>query len=502
MSTSTMRAIGAMGDGETAAVRLARGESVEAVVPDDDPGAWIALDAGARQSIWYADEGVWLRPWAVTEGGQALLAAVRRNGARGLTAVLRRAQPLTESQLALVLCHWDGRVRQKALDQVADHPGLLPLVVVRCSDWAPQVREAARLRLAEALDERTAVRLMPLVLRIGRRGRGDFATALADRLLRTAPPELLAPLYTDPDRAVRRYAYRLAVEERLLAPAELARTAARDSDTVVQSLCADAAQAAVADGEGYDDVLEPLLGARSPQVRAAGVTALRRAGRAGRTERAVGFLADRAGVVRACARYVVRQGGGDPLPWYRERCADPEGLPPGAVIGLAECGERADAEVLWALLGHPSAGVRARAVAGLRILDVTDVRRLRPLLDDPAPGVVREVTAALLTSAGAVPEQELTERLGGEWPRQVRVAAFRLLDARGGIVRLRAAVTALDDPDERIREWARQSVQGWHAGADVPPEAAAEVGALLDRSRHLFSEYVLKRRKWEAGVRS
>ncbi|MFC3576479.1 hypothetical protein ACFOZ0_24975 [Streptomyces yaanensis] len=488
-----------MGGGEAAAVRLAQGESLGRVLPGDDPAAWIALDAGVRQGVWHADEHTWLAAWAGTEGGRALVAALRQDNARGLTAVPRRMKPLTESQLALALCHWDGRIRQAALERVADHPGLLPLVVVRCSDWAPQVREDARRRLAEALDAKTAVRLMPLVLRVGRRGRGDFATDLADRLLRAASPEILAPLYTDPDRVVRRYMYRLAVDEGFLSAAELARAAARDTDAVVQSLCADAALAAVADSGAHDDVLEPLLAARSPRARAAGVTALRRAGR---PEVAVGFLGDRSGVVRACARYVVRQFGVDPLPWYQERCADPEGVPPGAVIGLAECGGRADAEVLRALLGHPVAGVRARAVAGLRILDAADVRRLRPLLDDPAPGVVREVTAALLPSAGAVPEEELTERLGGEGPRHVRVAAFRLLDARGGVVRLRAAVAALDDPDDRIRHWARQSVQGWHATEDVPREAAAEVGELLDRSRHLFSEYVLTRRKWEAGVRS
>jgi hypothetical protein len=64
----------------------------------------------------------------------------------------------------------------------------------------------------------------------------------------------------------------------------------------------------------YDEVLGPLLGARNPRARATGVTALRAAGRPGRAE---GFLADRSGVVRACARYVVRQGGGDPLASYR-----------------------------------------------------------------------------------------------------------------------------------------------------------------------------------------
>lgn len=483
-------------DGAAAAVGLARGESPDDALDVGDPQAWLALDAATRQAVWQPDERILMPDWAVTAGGRALLDALRRQETHGLRALLRPAKPLTESQLALALCHWNGRVRQAALESAADHPGLLPLVVLRCSDWVPQVREIARRQLAQAIDAESALRLLPLILRVGRRGRGDFATALATELLRTAPSESLAPLYADLDRAVRRYAYRHAVDEGRLSPAALARAAVRDTDVVVQRLCAEAALAAMTD-DASDDVLGPLLDARHPQVRAAAVTALRRGGR---PERAVGFLADRSGVVRACARYVVRQGGSDPLPWYRERCAEPEGLPPGAVIGLAECGERADAEVLGTLLGHPVAGVRARAVAGLRTLDVTDVGRLRPMLDDPAPAVVREVTAALLPSAGDVPEEDLTERLGAGRPRHVRVAAFRLLDARGGIVRLRAAVAALDDPDERIREWARQSVQGWHARGDVPREAVAEAGALLDRSAHLFSAYALRLRKWEAGV--
>lgn len=125
------------------------------------------------------------------------------------------------------------------------------------------------------------------------------------------------------------------------------------------------------------------------------------------------FLADRSAMVRACARYVVRQAGGDPVAWYRERCAragDPL-LPPGAVIGLAECGERADADTLWALLAHPSAAVRARAVAGLRVLDTADVRRLHPLLDDPAPGVVRETVLAVEPSVHLLSDEWLGERL-------------------------------------------------------------------------------------------
>lgn len=72
------------------------------------------------------------------------------------------------------------------------------------------------------------------------------------------------------------------------------------------------------------------------------------------------MLCRRCGVVLNSARYVVRQQGADPAAWYREQFATPARLelPSGAVIGPAECGNRADAELLWPLLTHPAAGVR------------------------------------------------------------------------------------------------------------------------------------------------
>ncbi|MFD5401873.1 hypothetical protein [Streptomyces griseorubiginosus] len=472
-----------------APVRLVEGVALREAVDTADPAAWVALDAGVRQSGWSAGGSRWLPAWEETAAGKALTEVLSAGAVAG---------PLTEAQLALALCHRKGAIREAALKRASAYPELLPLVVVRCSDWAPPVRQQARRLLTELLDAEAAVRLLPLILRIGRRGRGDFVTDLATGLLRAAAPGTLAPLCTDPHRTVRRYAYRLAVEEGHLSPTELARAAARDTDMVVQSLCADATLAAVAEGGADDDVLETLLGARGAHARAAGVTALRRAGRA---ERAVAFLGDRAGVVRACARYVVRQGGGDPLAWYRERCGTAGDLAPGVVSGLAECGERADADLLRALTSHPVAAVRTRAVAGLRALDVTDVERMRELLDDPAPGVVREAALALVPSARKLDDQWLMTRLGPERPRAARVAAFRLLHVHDGVVRLRAAVALIDDPDERLRHWARQVVQRWRPTADVP-RGSVEVGELLDRARPLFSEYVLIRRKWEVGLKA
>ncbi|MGW1001024.1 hypothetical protein [Streptomyces sp. NPDC002520] len=456
--------------GVVAARRLVAGAALGDVLDAGDPAAWTALDEGARSAWWYvpADD-----------------VPVRElmDGGRSLTAVLGGDGPLTEGQLALALCHRDGRIRHKALRRAAGRPALLPLVAVRCTDWAEPVRDLARELFAEALDVETAVRLAPLVRRLADRRRGDHVLALVAGVLRRAPAARLAPLFASPDRPVRRFAYGLAVEDGLLSPAELARAAAGDDDVVVQTRCADAAFAAVDDGNA-DDVLGPLLGAHNPRARSAGVTALRRLGRPGQ---AVGFLADRSALVRACARYVVRQHGNDPLTWYREQCADPAGPgpAPGAVIGLAECGTRADAVLLWPLLDHVVPGVRAKAVAGLRTLDVTDVARMRQLLDDPAPGVVGEATRSLLPSAGLLPEAWLTERLAARRPLWVRVSAYRLLRARGGKAGVRAAVAVLGDPDERLRargEWAVRLELRWARVGWPDPEIAE----LMDQARALL----------------
>ncbi|WP_306305219.1 hypothetical protein [Streptomyces maremycinicus] len=103
--------------------------------------------------------------------------------------------------------------------------------------------------------------------------------------------------------------------------------------------------------------------------------------------------------------------------------------------------------------------MRARAVAGLRVLDAADARRLLPLLDDPAPAVVREVTAAVLPSAELLPEEWLVERLGAGRPRPVRIAAFRLLTERGGTAGRRALTVLRNDPDDALRQRAARAVR-------------------------------------------
>lgn len=447
--------------GRQAAERLEYAEEStgDALPPGAGPGAWTAFDRAVRAVH---------RPWS------------------------------PGNHLALRLCHPDGWIRAGALN--APHPPL-PLVAIRCTDWVPAVRERARGVLDQALaDDLPGMlrALTPLVLRLGRREHGAWALERFEAAMR-GNEEVLAELLHSADLKTRRFAVRLSLEAGLYGVRDLARLAATERDPAASRLWADGALAAMAADGPDDGAIDTLLRGHVPMVRAGGVTALRSAGRAAE---AADHLADRSGLVRACARWLVRQDGGDAYARYRELVEDPARLTPHTVTGFAECARREDAPLLRALLEHPAGTVRASAVGGLRLLDTTDHELLVPLLDDPSPAVAREVSLSLRATAGRLPADWLLARIGPERPLHIRRAAYRLLRSRGGVAGLRASVGLLTDGDPGLRRIAAQHIQSmWSPyGPPALPVRDPEVGALLDRCTELFSDHVMARMRSQLGL--
>lgn len=361
-------------ESRTAAVqRLERGLPLDRVLDVTRPKAWADLDEDIRQAVRYG----------------ALAPSHEWLGDR--TADRVREAP-TEARLALALCAPDGRIRQAALAYTVGRPEVLPLVAVRAADWAAPVRARALRLLREALPGASAGTLAvtaPVIVRLDGRLRGAPAAELLDGLLRDGDPARVnALLFGCRDGATRRAALSVALDLGLYDGLGLALVAAGDHDPLVQERAASAAVAA----DEPDATVPVLLGARFGRVRAAGVTALRGAGRHAEAEP---YLYDRSGRTRACARWVLRQGGGDPVAAYRTACTGPD-MPVRAPLGLGECGVRSvDAPLLRELTAHRDGRVRASAVAGLRLLDAVEPGRMRALLDDPEPAVVREARRAL-----------------------------------------------------------------------------------------------------------
>ncbi|THA80663.1 hypothetical protein [Streptomyces sp. A0592] len=434
---------------------------------------------------------------------------------------------------ALRLCHPRGWIREAAL---AEPDAPVELVAVLTTDGAAPVRDRARALIEDALrihPEATLRAVTPLVLRLGRRRRGDWVLERFEDALRrraaadtpwwhlpgpstapggtTAPgsakapggttARVLAELLDCPDRRARQFAVRLALTGPGRADAlECARRAAAEPDPATAALWTDAALAVP--GSDGDAVIDALIGARIPAVRAAGVTALRRAGRAAE---GISHLADASGLVRACARWLVGQDGGDAHGHYRWLVCDPAGPSPYAVTGLAECGRGEDTDLLRTLVAHPVGPVRAAALAGLRRREaVVEDSVLLALLDDPAPSVAREATLGLLPAVRRLDPSYLAARVDVRGPLHVRRTAFRLLRARGGIHALRAAVALIDDWHPRTRATARAAVCAcqWHPAQFEGETDTAELAALLKRSAKLFDAYGLALRRSRLGLKT
>ncbi|MFE9042108.1 hypothetical protein ACFYOG_14445 [Streptomyces sp. NPDC007818] len=341
------------------------------------------------------------------------------------------------------------------------------------------VRERARVLLREALDAappaETVAAVAGVALAVAGRRYGDWGRELLTEHL--AHARVREALLRAADPVTRRFAHRTALDAGLLPDGGAALAAAWDPDRRVRAMCL-AAVADVPDARAAD--LDVLLASKWPDARAAAVHALGATGRGAAAER---FLADRSRAVRAAAREAVRASGGRPAAWCRARCAE-AGRWPYAPAGLAECAERTDGDtaLLRELTGHPTARVRASAVAGLRVLDPGGWRTALPLLDDPSAAVVREAGKTLVENAHRVPTEALAARTAPERSYLQRSHALRVLAEGYRPEAFVEVMRMLDDPHPTLRSRAARAASRRHWLAhDSTPEEAAELLGLLDR---------------------
>ncbi|AQZ66722.1 hypothetical protein BKM31_39485 [[Actinomadura] parvosata subsp. kistnae] len=440
----------------------------------------------------------------------------------------------------LAACAWDGRERARALTHpsMRTEPALLPVLLIRTTDWAEPVRDLALEALEEALrdaDATTLLAAVPTAARLRRRTRARPALDLVRAALLRASDDTLDAVRACQDRLGRRFTYEVALDAGRLDPARLTAAALHEHDQISRTRCARALADAAVTHE-RPDLATAILDGTTAEGRVQALTALVRLGHVEHGHR---FLDDPASMVRLTAQWALRKSGTDPATLYRraltpdraahaqeaERAArlqeveptahaqeaeqamhveeadqaahveesEPTAYTPepgvgravrGLLAGLGDCGTKADAPLVLPYLSAPSPRVRAEAVRTLRRLGAT--ADVIPLLEDPAPVVVREVVTTLTTVGPTVPIEHLWPLLPPDRPRHVRQAAHRLLVARTTWSRIKADLLLLHDPDERLRARARDDLILWcrtdatrpyHRGC--PPDVRTELETLV-----------------------
>jgi hypothetical protein len=414
--------------------------------------------------------------------------------------------PAAAGQIAVALAATDpdGRRRERAITVMADRqrPEHLPFLVLRCDDWVRQVREPAGAAVTAILRERPEHLLrvaLPIAAHLAGRRRGGTAMRIIEQLVEDDFERCAPILLRDPDRHGRRLAFTVGTRQGRWSYPDLLGFAARDPDALVRL---EATKAACREAVRRQDVaaLRDLVAARFVAVRSLALVALAELGHDGEIAAA---LTDPAPLIRAYAR------SRTPDPAGRYRVLITSALPPvqtspdpaghqhmsaapaiapgrdaaepgidvvcGAIVGLAEMGDRRDAGLLASLLTHPVYRIRAAAVRGLTLIDSVPVEETLPLLTDPARAVVREASLALRIYRRRIPP-ELPWTLLADARPEVRLGGFRLLTAQAPIVGLVAALRLAVDPDEvlarRGRVTAIQLIPALAVGEPAPSPAA------------------------------
>ncbi len=417
-----------------------------------DVRAWAQFDSSVRNA-WWANVD-----WYRSRGRE------------------RRALGWRPSRTALAeaVCHGNGHMRGVAVEKLARRrdPEVLPLLLVRCVDWVPQIRAAARAAALSKLDEPALRAMLPLVGVLSRRSVDTWMTELLLRAL--LADSLLEDVLSLDDRQTRRWVHDEAIRTGRLSTDRLTWIALRDNDLVVRARCG----LAVLDS-GDADAIRQVIAGGTVAVRAHALTLP--------GADVVGALAESSSLVRSMAQALVRKAGGSPVTHYRALLADGV-VTPATVAGLGETGDQSDVDLLLTYVTAERPRVRGAAVRALRRITPRDPREVAlPLLTDPSPYVVRQAVALLQGVITKADEGFLFSLLDPERPLYVRRGALALLRScdswTGLLADLRIAASSADplaeDAERNVTRWAHESASVYTRPA---PEVRAEILSLLDQA--------------------
>lgn len=388
--------------------------------------------------------------------------------------------------LAFASMHTNGRVREAALRRLAARTdgAELPFLLLRLNDWVVPIRDIARDLVKARVREEYAlffVRDLALLLRIERCQRGEhrwLSEAMTELFQREGSAEALQAGLHSADRNVRRACLRFA--STAAAPRAIAalKAALADADPMCRLW---AAKQLIA-GATHDELPSlhaALCGDAFMPVRRESLTALAERNPAAAHAALVDALLDKHTSMRAVARFYLK-GRVDAAEFYRRAMDAQRGARlSAALLGLSECGEKADAHKIAPFLVSPEIRFRKAAVIAIGRLAADENRSdLLRALADTSPGVSAAACAALRPVVSAV-MGELAALLQTHPTPFVRKNALTLVRSLSKWERLPLLLAACRDAHEDVSQPAALALDFWfysYNGSFVTP-SATQLGA-------------------------
>jgi HEAT repeat protein len=310
--------------------------------------------------------------------------------------------------LALLTCHRSGYVRAEALRVVLATNSsdlIIPFALIRLVDWVNEVRLEAERAIRNKLRPRYAGRFVGCFGLLNRikessRFRPEYFRWIDELLIL---PECGVDLKLGTEsrsREVRRHSYRIAAQNPALAGEDLVVRAIGDADVTVRKWAFTIGQRL---GSPRDLMDRAATDPYSP-IRRIAFEAEAEAGTS--FEVLSRFLYDRSTAIRReCQSIISKRLGAAPAAYYRAAIRTaPNRSADICALGLAETGERSDAEAISALLRSSSARVRRATVRALRLLDAEGMNTtLLRVVSSDVPSVAKEAAFTVLIARAVTP---------------------------------------------------------------------------------------------------
>jgi HEAT repeat protein len=406
-----------------------------------------------------------------------------------------RLSATPELSAAILTMHSSGHVREAAIRALRqlNTAGAIPALVLRATDWVPQVRSLAIEgldRLRAGLGPRPFHGALPLMEppRRSVRARGTYLDELRSWVLTKSETADLVQLLTHSDTKVRQAAAR-ALAETGSAASGLA-AALEQSDAATASI--------IIDGLTNDDwqqpgVLDSALDSKFSRANTAALAQLQSTDPVLAVEVSQRALMSRSPTTRFLAQHFLRKQGTDLRLLYQTALPS---RPDVALAGLGEVGESTDVELVEPYLDATLPRVRAAAVTALQRLGGRAAEgRLAAMLADSSPRVTRAASWALIR-LGPTTEtiEQAWEIAGSNSSPGARNAAFRLFASAGRWSALRIVCRAVVSTDTDLQalghELLATCLASWNRGIVPSP--------LRRRQNEMNSSRRCRRPRWSS----
>lgn len=403
--------------------------------------------------------------------------------------------------LGLLSFHANGFIREAAVRRLAAiRDGTeLRYLLLRLSDWVPQVREAARRPVLARLREDHAfavARNFALVERLAAVQRADYPALVAPlaRLFASdAGTIAILEVLASGSRKAQRGLVRFVASHAPTVLASIARQVERIADAVVRTRVVPSVARVLPDGEALP-ILQRLTADASPAVRRESLLTVAQSFRAEAQPHLVQAVTDRSASVRETARFLLRDAAIDFPAMYRTAMsASTSRILTPAIAGLSETGTPSDAERVAEFLSHPIPKVRRAALQGvMRLSPARFAAAPLTALADPSPAVSAAARNALRKRAAGLTRTELLGIFSAATTHHTRANVLVVLAALPKWQSLIALLQAATFDDvaslahRHLETWNRQYTRS-HATPSPQEirevrEALACVEAKLDRT--------------------